>query len=166
MFGLAIYKVIWATKDSGCEYTANILKCVSVYKYLGIIEDSRGIPTRISFEEVQSKLISRVERPYDAVLAVLIKNKIHLRPGCKEHLYLPKKELGRDLHSNNNKTHLALIKGFLKVKYRLVEEVTKKSLEEAQLVKLYNKIEKRKLLSKLYNARKNELVSVVTLQDG
>ncbi|TBU18229.1 hypothetical protein CWI38_0249p0050, partial [Hamiltosporidium tvaerminnensis] len=34
---------------------------------------------------------------------------------------------------NNNKTHLALIKGFLKVKYRLVEEVTKKSLEEAQL---------------------------------
>ncbi|TBT96667.1 reverse transcriptase, partial [Hamiltosporidium magnivora] len=32
---------------------------------------------------------------------------------------------------NNNKTHLALIKGFLKVNYRLVEEVTKKSLEEA-----------------------------------
>ncbi|TBU00360.1 hypothetical protein CWI36_1664p0010, partial [Hamiltosporidium magnivora] len=62
MFGLAIYKVIWATKDSGCEDTANILEGVSVYKYLGIIEDSRGIPTRISFEEVQSKLISRVER--------------------------------------------------------------------------------------------------------
>ncbi|TBU11755.1 hypothetical protein CWI38_1052p0010 [Hamiltosporidium tvaerminnensis] len=61
---------------------------------------------------------------------------------------------------NNNKTHLALIKGFLKVKYRLVEEVTKKSLEEAQLAKLYNEIEKRKLHSKLYNARKNELVSV------
>ncbi|KAK1350924.1 hypothetical protein LUQ84_000199 [Hamiltosporidium tvaerminnensis] len=61
---------------------------------------------------------------------------------------------------NNNKSHLALIKGFLKVKYRLVEEVTKKSLEEAQLAKLYNEIEKRKLHSKLYNARKNELVSV------
>ncbi|TBU15716.1 hypothetical protein CWI38_0308p0060 [Hamiltosporidium tvaerminnensis] len=61
---------------------------------------------------------------------------------------------------NNNKTHLALIKGFLKLKYRLVEEVTKKSLEEAQLAKLYNEIEKRKLHSKLYNARKNELVSV------
>ncbi|KAK1350176.1 hypothetical protein LUQ84_001150 [Hamiltosporidium tvaerminnensis] len=61
---------------------------------------------------------------------------------------------------NNNKTHLALIKGFLKVKYRLVEEVTKKSLEEAQLAKLYNEIEKRKLHSKLYKARKNELVSV------
>ncbi|TBU11402.1 hypothetical protein CWI38_1225p0010, partial [Hamiltosporidium tvaerminnensis] len=129
----------------------------------------------------------------DAVRAVLVKNKIHLRPGCKERLYLPRTELGRDLHSvelrsehmllqlldclekskeistrraailkveNNNKTHLALIKGFLKVKYRLVEEVTKKSLEEAQLAKLYNEIEKRKLHSKLYNARKNELVSV------
>ncbi|TBU10634.1 hypothetical protein CWI38_1636p0010, partial [Hamiltosporidium tvaerminnensis] len=115
------------------------------------------------------------------------------RPGCKERLYLSRKELGRDLNSvelrskhmlllfldrlekskeistrraailkvkNNNKTHLALIKGFLKVKYRLVEEVTKKSLEEAQLAKLYNEIEKRKLYSKLYNARKNELVSV------
>ncbi|TBT97265.1 hypothetical protein CWI39_3063p0010, partial [Hamiltosporidium magnivora] len=55
---------------------------------------------------------------------------------------------------------LSLIKGFLKVKYRLVEEVTKKSLEEAQLAKLYNEIEKRKLHSKLYKARKNELVSV------
>ncbi|KAK1348514.1 hypothetical protein LUQ84_002118 [Hamiltosporidium tvaerminnensis] len=53
---------------------------------------------------------------------------------------------------NNNKTHLALIKSFLKVKYRLVEE--------AQLAKLYNEIEKRKLYSKLYKARKNELVSV------
>ncbi|TBU13679.1 hypothetical protein CWI38_0364p0020 [Hamiltosporidium tvaerminnensis] len=42
----------------------------------------------------------------------------------------------------------------------LVEEVTKKSLEEAQLAKLYNEIEKRKLYSKLYNARKKELVSV------
>ncbi|TBU07286.1 hypothetical protein CWI38_2422p0010, partial [Hamiltosporidium tvaerminnensis] len=61
---------------------------------------------------------------------------------------------------NNNKTHLALIKGFLKVKYRLVEEVTKKSLEEAQLAKLYNEIEKRKLHSKLYNARNNELECV------
>ncbi|KAK1347650.1 hypothetical protein LUQ84_002913 [Hamiltosporidium tvaerminnensis] len=60
---------------------------------------------------------------------------------------------------NNNKTQLALIKGFLNVKYRLVEEVTKKSLEEAQLAKILKEIEKRKLHSKLYNARKNELVS-------
>ncbi|TBT96513.1 hypothetical protein CWI39_3745p0010, partial [Hamiltosporidium magnivora] len=129
----------------------------------------------------------------DAVRAVLVKNKIHLRPGCKERLYLPRTELGRGLHrvelrsehmllqlldclekskeistrraailkvENNNKTYLALIKGFLKIKYRLVEEVTKKSLEEAQLAKLYNEIEKRKHHIKLYNARKNELVSV------
>ncbi|TBU06349.1 hypothetical protein CWI36_0467p0020 [Hamiltosporidium magnivora] len=61
------------------------------------------------------------------------------------------------LVENNYKTHLALIKGFLKVKYRLVEEITKKSLEEAQLEKLYNEIEKRKHHLKLYNARKNEL---------
>ncbi|KAK1348154.1 hypothetical protein LUQ84_002530 [Hamiltosporidium tvaerminnensis] len=58
---------------------------------------------------------------------------------------------------NNNKTNLSLIKGFLKVKYRLVEEVTKKSLEEAQLTKLYNEIEKQKLYSKLYDAKKNVL---------
>ncbi|KAK1347890.1 hypothetical protein LUQ84_002860 [Hamiltosporidium tvaerminnensis] len=109
-----------------CEDTATLLEGVSVYKYLGIIEDSRGIPTRSSFEEVQSKLISRVERLChtrlnaknlfsainqhaislinyhigvlrlepadfskldDAVRAVLVKNKIHLRPGCKERLY-------------------------------------------------------------------------------
>ncbi|TBT99645.1 hypothetical protein CWI39_1946p0010 [Hamiltosporidium magnivora] len=61
---------------------------------------------------------------------------------------------------NTNKTHLAPIKGFLKVKYRLIEEVTKKSLEEVQFAKLYNEIEKQKLHSKLYNARKNELMSV------
>ncbi|TBU10839.1 hypothetical protein CWI38_1520p0010, partial [Hamiltosporidium tvaerminnensis] len=193
----------------------------NVYKYLGILEDSRRIPIRSSFEDVQSKLIARVLRLFHtrlnvknqfsainqhaislinyhigldgAVHAVLVKNQIHLRPGCKQCLYLPRTELGRGLHSvevrsehmllqlldcleknkeistkraailkveNNNKTHLALIKGFLKVKYRLVEEVTKKSLEEAQLAKLYNEIEKRKLHSKLYNARKNELVSV------
>ncbi|TBU01453.1 hypothetical protein CWI39_1384p0010, partial [Hamiltosporidium magnivora] len=185
---------------------------IRVYKYLGIIEDSKSNRTRNSFDEVQSKLIARVERlcrtrltskylfyasnqlshRNDAVRAVLVKNKIHLRPGCKERLYLPRTELGRGLHSvelrsehmllqfldrlekhkdtsnrraailkvENNITHLSLIKGFLKVKYRLVEEVTKKSLEEAQLAKLYNEIEKRKLHSKLYKARKNELVSV------
>ncbi|TBU05341.1 hypothetical protein CWI36_0646p0040, partial [Hamiltosporidium magnivora] len=109
--------------DTCCEDTATLLEGVGVYKYLGIIEDSRGIPTRSSFEEVQSKLISRVERLChtrlnaknlfsainqhaislinyhigvlrlepadfskldDAVRAVLVKNKIHLRPGCKE----------------------------------------------------------------------------------
>ncbi|TBU10118.1 reverse transcriptase, partial [Hamiltosporidium tvaerminnensis] len=123
VIGLEINKEKSATNDTCCEDTATLLEGVSVYKYLGIIEDSRGIPTRSSFEEVQSKLISRVERlchtrlnaknlfsainqhaislinyhigvlrlePVDfsklddAVRAVLVKNKIHLRPGCKE----------------------------------------------------------------------------------
>ncbi|TBU11275.1 hypothetical protein CWI38_1288p0020 [Hamiltosporidium tvaerminnensis] len=107
--------------------------------------------------------------------------------------YLPRKELGRGLHSvefksehmllqlldclekhkytstrraailkveNNNKTHLSLIKNFLKIKYGLEEEVTKKKLEEAQHANLYNEIKNRKLHSKLYSARNNELVSV------
>ncbi|TBT97397.1 hypothetical protein CWI39_2972p0010, partial [Hamiltosporidium magnivora] len=95
-----------------------------------------GIPTVKSYEEVQTKLIARVERLCrtrlnarnlfqvinqhaisllnyhigvlrlgpaefskldDAVRAVLVKNKIHLRSGCKERLYLPLKELGRGL---------------------------------------------------------------------
>ncbi|TBU06836.1 DNA mismatch repair protein MutS, partial [Hamiltosporidium magnivora] len=42
----------------------------------------------------------------------------------------------------------------------LLEKVTKNKLDEAQLANLYNEIEKRKLHSKLYNARNNELVSV------
>ncbi|TBT99757.1 hypothetical protein CWI36_1859p0010, partial [Hamiltosporidium magnivora] len=128
--------------------TATLLEGVSVYKYLGIIEDSRGIPTRSSFEEVQSKLIAR--RTYaSATLGLSGKSK-----------EISTKRAAILEVDNNNKTHLALIKGFLKVKYRLVEEVTKKSLEEAQLAKLCNEIEKRKLPSKLYYARKNELVSV------
>ncbi|TBU12226.1 hypothetical protein CWI38_0842p0010, partial [Hamiltosporidium tvaerminnensis] len=179
--GLEINKEKSATNDTCCEDTATLIEAVSVYKYLGIIEESRGIPTRSSFEEIKCKkfIMQSINMRYllrlepadfskldDAVRAVLVKNKIHLRPGCKERLYLPRAELGRGLHSvelrsehmllqlldclekskeisnrraailkveNNNKTHLALIKGFLKVKYRLVEEVTKKSLEEAQL---------------------------------
>ncbi|TBU10069.1 reverse transcriptase, partial [Hamiltosporidium tvaerminnensis] len=62
VIGLEINKEKSATNDTCCEDTATLLKGISVYKYLGIIEDSRGIPTPSSFEEVQSKLISRVER--------------------------------------------------------------------------------------------------------
>ncbi|TBU12866.1 hypothetical protein CWI38_0601p0040 [Hamiltosporidium tvaerminnensis] len=65
-----------------------------------------------------------------------------------------------NLFSLNNKTHLSLIKNFLKIKYGLEEEVTKKKLEEAQHANLYNEIKNRKLHSKLYSARNNELVSV------
>ncbi|KAK1347549.1 hypothetical protein LUQ84_003084 [Hamiltosporidium tvaerminnensis] len=61
---------------------------------------------------------------------------------------------------NDNKIYPSLIKNFIKIKYGLEEEVTKKKLEEAQLANLYNEIENRKLYSKLYSARNNELVSV------
>ncbi|TBU01338.1 hypothetical protein CWI36_1368p0020 [Hamiltosporidium magnivora] len=123
--GLEINKEKSTTNDPCCEDTATLLEGIDVYKYLGIIEDSRGIPTSKSFEEVQTKLIVRVERlcctrlnsknlfqainqhaisllnyltgvlapePADfykldyAVRAVLVKNKIHLCPECKERL--------------------------------------------------------------------------------
>ncbi|TBU09766.1 hypothetical protein CWI36_0001p0030 [Hamiltosporidium magnivora] len=66
---------------------------------------------------------------------------MNLHPGCKERFDLPRTELGR---------YLIIVE--------LVEEVPKKNLEEAQVKKLYNKIEKQKqrqkLDSKLYNAKK------------
>ncbi|TBU20063.1 reverse transcriptase, partial [Hamiltosporidium tvaerminnensis] len=202
VIGLEINKEKSATNDTCCEDTATLLEGVSVYKYLEIIEDSRGIPTSKLFEEVQTKLLARVERLChtrlnarnlfsainqhaislinyhigvlrlepadfskldDAVRGVVLSFEYMLLQllDCLE----KSKEISTGRAAilkleNNNKTHLALIKGFLKVKYRLVEEVTKKSLEEAQLTKLYNEIEKRKLHSKLYNAKKNRLVSV------
>ncbi|TBT98549.1 hypothetical protein CWI39_2383p0010, partial [Hamiltosporidium magnivora] len=41
---LKINKEKSATNDTCCEDTATFLEGVNVYKYLGIIEDSRGIP--------------------------------------------------------------------------------------------------------------------------
>ncbi|TBU19119.1 hypothetical protein CWI38_0219p0040 [Hamiltosporidium tvaerminnensis] len=134
-----------------------------------VLEINKEKPaTNKSFEEVQIKLIARIKfrNIFQAINQHAISllnyhisvhrlepadfsklddsNKIHVRPGCKERLYLPRKELGRDLNSveraailnveNNNKTHLSLIKNFLKIKYGLEEE--------------------------LYIARNNELVSV------
>ncbi|TBU13806.1 reverse transcriptase, partial [Hamiltosporidium tvaerminnensis] len=166
--------------------TATFLEGVSVYKYLGIIEDSRGIPTRSSFEEVQSKLISRVERLChtrlnaknlfsainqhaislinyhigvlrlepadfskldDAVRAVLVKNKIHLRPGCKERLYLPRTELGRGLHSVELRSEHMLLQLL-----NCLEKSKEISTRRAAILKY-------RLVEELYNARKNELVS-------
>ncbi|TBU10378.1 reverse transcriptase [Hamiltosporidium tvaerminnensis] len=121
--GFEINKEKLATTDPCCEDTATLFEGIGVYKYLGMLEDSRGIPKSKSFEELD-----------DAVRAVLVKNKIYLRPGCKERLYIPRKEIGRGLHSK---------------------------LEEAQIANLYNEIKNRKLHSKLYSARNNELVSVI-----
>ncbi|TBU09859.1 hypothetical protein CWI39_0028p0010, partial [Hamiltosporidium magnivora] len=131
---IKIKERIKTTNDPCCEDTATLLEGICVYKYLEIIEDSREIPKSKSFEEVQTKLLVRVERLFrtrfnarnlfqainksaisllnyhigvlrleppgfskldDAVRAVLVKNKIHLRPGRKERLYLPRKALGR-----------------------------------------------------------------------
>ncbi|TBU10100.1 hypothetical protein CWI38_2021p0010, partial [Hamiltosporidium tvaerminnensis] len=148
-----------------------ILEGVGVYKYVRVglqAEEFRQVTISIKlcppilnakkvFSVINQPAISLIHFHIgldDAVRAVLVKHKIHLRPVCKKRLYLPGTELGRGLHSvdkeistrraailkveNNNKTHLALITGFSNVKYRFVEEFTKK----------------------LYNARKNELVSV------
>ncbi|TBU20728.1 reverse transcriptase [Hamiltosporidium tvaerminnensis] len=201
--GLEINKEKSATNDPCCEDTATLLEGIGVYKYLGIIEDSRGIPTSKSFEEVQTKLIARVERLCrtrlnarnlfqainqhaisllnyhigvlrlepadfskldDAVRAVLVKNKILLRPGGKERLYLPRKELGRGLHSVEFKSEHMLLQ-FLDCLKKHKDTSTRraailKKLEEAQLANLYNEIKNRKLHSKLYSARNNELVKV------
>ncbi|TBU00825.1 hypothetical protein CWI36_1521p0010, partial [Hamiltosporidium magnivora] len=170
------------------DFKENILKFVLIFEKVlksVVNEDIKNIDVYYQYLPLKKVFIAKDRLLFysiktlldDPVRAVLVKNKIHLRPGCKERLYLPRAELGRGLHSvelrsehmllqlldclekskeistrraailkveNNNKTHLALIKGFLKVKYRLVEE--------AQLAKLYNEIEKRKLHSKLYNA--------------
>ncbi|TBU10176.1 hypothetical protein CWI38_1964p0010 [Hamiltosporidium tvaerminnensis] len=94
----------------------------------------------------------------------LLKNKIHLRPGCKERLYLPRKELGRGLHSVEFKSEHMLLQ-LLDCLEKHKDTSTRraaifKKLEEAQLANLYNEIKNRKLHSKLYSARNNELVSV------
>ncbi|TBU10716.1 hypothetical protein CWI38_1589p0010, partial [Hamiltosporidium tvaerminnensis] len=123
--------------------------CVKVFKYLGIIEDSRGIPT------LQILCQSRLN---DLVRAEFVKNKIYIPHELRSEYKIVNHKV-----ENTNKDHLALSKGFLKVKYVLVEEITKKGFDDAQLGEFRNKIEKRKLHLKLYNVRKNELVS---LTDG
>ncbi|KAF7677982.1 hypothetical protein TCON_2633 [Astathelohania contejeani] len=39
----------------------------------------------------------------------LIKHKVHLKPGCKERLYLPRTEMGRGLHSVEMKSEYMLL---------------------------------------------------------
>ncbi|TBU20941.1 hypothetical protein CWI38_0008p0140 [Hamiltosporidium tvaerminnensis] len=157
----------------------NDLCCEATDTLLGEI-DSRGIPTVKSYEEVQTKLIARVERLCrtrlnarnlfqvinqhaisllnyhigvlrlgpaefskldDAVRAVLVKNKIHLRPGCKERLQLPRKELRRGLHSSNSKANIC---------FQLLDCLKKHKDTSTR----------RAPILKLYSAKNNELVSV------
>ncbi|TBU12140.1 hypothetical protein CWI38_0565p0030 [Hamiltosporidium tvaerminnensis] len=117
-----------------CEDTATVLEAVAVYKYLRIVEDTRGISTPSTFEE-----LDYVVRP------VLVENKIHHFPECKKLLNLSLTKLGRGLHGNDKKTHPALLEAFLQIKYWIEEEVTKNKSEEAQHAKLYNEIGKQKL---------------------
>ncbi|TBU19945.1 hypothetical protein CWI38_0166p0020 [Hamiltosporidium tvaerminnensis] len=72
----------------------------------GVIEDSRRIPTSKSFEELQTKLIARLD---DAVLAVFLKNKIHICPRCKYPLYFSRKKLGRGFYSVEFKSENMLL---------------------------------------------------------
>ncbi|TBU20112.1 hypothetical protein CWI38_0130p0020 [Hamiltosporidium tvaerminnensis] len=111
-----------------------------------------------------NQTLSSFEELYDAIRSVLVKNNMNLHPGCKERFYLPRTELGRyliiastTLRSSGKSKEISTRWASI-LKYRLVEEVPKKNLEEAQVKKLYNKIEKQKqrqkLDSKLYNAKK------------
>ncbi|KAF7675363.1 hypothetical protein TCON_2719, partial [Astathelohania contejeani] len=40
---------------------------------------------------------------------ILIKHKVHLKPGCKERLYLPRTEMGRVLYSVEMKSEYMLL---------------------------------------------------------
>ncbi|TBU10821.1 hypothetical protein CWI38_1530p0010, partial [Hamiltosporidium tvaerminnensis] len=132
----------WSKCETKKINTVTFLEGICVYKHLGIIEDSRGVPTIKSFEAtyctrfnarnlfqaIKKNLISLLNYHIDfdyVVRAVLVKNKIHIRLRCKERLSFPRKELGRCLHrvENNNKTYPSLIKNFLKIKYGLEEEI-------------------------------------------
>ncbi|TBU05762.1 hypothetical protein CWI36_0582p0030, partial [Hamiltosporidium magnivora] len=61
VFGLEINKEKSATNDNCCEDTATLLEGVSVYKYLGIIEDSRGIPTLRSLKKYKANLYQELK---------------------------------------------------------------------------------------------------------
>ncbi|TBT97008.1 putative reverse transcriptase, partial [Hamiltosporidium tvaerminnensis] len=62
VIGLEINKEKSAILDTCCDDTATLYEGEDVYKYLGLIGDSKSSLTRSSFDEVQSKLIARVER--------------------------------------------------------------------------------------------------------
>ncbi|KAF9764287.1 hypothetical protein NGRA_0687 [Nosema granulosis] len=60
---------------------------------------------------------------------LLIKHQIHLHPGCKERLYLPKSDLGRGLHSVELKS-----KSMLLQIYRSLNEAKHSSLRRAAIL--------------------------------
>ena len=134
---------------------------------------------------------------------ILMKDKVHMQPACRERLYLPRSELGRGLESvehkreqkhvqvkstvvrhqhistrraailkveMDNQTHLSKIEDYLRIKYSIGEDLSSKSLAEAQKETLYSEIRKKKLDEKLYRAKNNPLISLkdssTWLKDG
>jgi hypothetical protein len=126
----------------------------------------------------------------DEIRQILIKYKIHKQPANKERLYLPRSELGRGLHKVEYKselmilqlkqtlestksrslrreailksereaqTHFANIDGFLRVKD---EELTRKTVEEAQRKRLYSEINSKVNHGKLYRAKLDPVISM------
>ncbi|TBU17619.1 hypothetical protein CWI38_0192p0020 [Hamiltosporidium tvaerminnensis] len=149
------------------EDSTNALYCEDTCHQIPL-KNTRGNPIPGSFDELD-----------DAVRAKLVKTKLLLRLRCKERLYISIKErevaylvyvanlkyASATFRCSKNelrkyKLHEQQSSRLFKSKVQVGEEVKRKSLEEAQLTKLYNKIEKLKLHSKLYNARRNELVGV------
>ncbi|TBU08174.1 hypothetical protein CWI38_2296p0010, partial [Hamiltosporidium tvaerminnensis] len=185
---IGVYKHLGIIENSRSVSTSKKFKCVQIKLIAQVQRLCRTrLTTRNLFQAIYQHAISLLNYHKgldNAVRVVLVKNKKHIRLRYKERLCLPHKELEEknmllqlldclEKHKdtstrraailkveNNNKTHLSLIKNFLKIKYGLEEEVTKKKSEEAQLANLYNEIKNRKLHSKLYSARNNELVSV------
>lgn len=60
--GLEINRQKSATNDPAMEHTGTLLEGPMVYKYLGIVEDRCGRPTKESFAKVREELLSRVDR--------------------------------------------------------------------------------------------------------
>lgn len=60
--GLEVNAEKSATNEESCTDTGALLDGLGVYKYLGIIEDSTGQPTRISFVKVKDEMLARVGR--------------------------------------------------------------------------------------------------------
>ncbi|TBU13758.1 hypothetical protein CWI38_0344p0030 [Hamiltosporidium tvaerminnensis] len=139
-----------------------------IYEQYRIRNKQREIKLRNLFQVINQHAISLLNFHIGVFLLELVEfSKFDDAVLCKERLYLLTKEFRRILHSvefknenmlsqlldylkkmkNTNKSLLALIKGFLKLKYSLT-------------CKILNEIEKRNLHSKIYNARKNKLVSI------
>ncbi|TBU20467.1 hypothetical protein CWI38_0066p0030 [Hamiltosporidium tvaerminnensis] len=130
------------------EKHCNFLEGICVYKYLGIERIAEKFPKEnFATQNNLKKLFFAINQNVKSLINYHIKE---LRSEssdfskCDEALYFML-EIGRDLLGMGSNSK---------------EELTLKNFEEAQLEKLYYEIDKRKLHSKLYNVRNNELLRV------